>query len=535
MFIGIAVLVRLFLTALALILGAMALSAWARRRRAPEAPIFALLILSAAIYCFGYSGEVAQRTLPRAMFWLRIEYLGIPWIPAFWLLGTRKQNRLRSRYSLIFAIPVITFVAQLTNSLHWLYDRSISLVPRGPFWVLVADRGPIAWLFIVYLYFAILYGAYSYISRFSAWGRSKAQAWLLVASSLVPLAGYLVYLCGWSPWGLDIAPITLGISAILWYFSVFQMGFFDLLPMAHSLVLSSMRDAVLVADLNHHLVDFNPAARELLPCLDAANAGDELASVLSEIPILAEALLNTSDRKQLTFETAEDKHFEVRILPLIHDERQVGTAAILAETTAQVNLVRELRVKAETDTLTGVANRRRFLAAVEQEWARSSRHEEAFSIAVVDLDAFKSINDEIGHHGGDAVLLTVADRIHRCLRNYDLLSRYGGDEFVILLPKTDEAGARQVAERICSAIAGTPIHFENQSVHATLSIGLATQKPNDTNWEETLKRADKALYAAKAQGRNRVAAWPALASSHVWVSSGVRPGLIRPGKNENGR
>lgn len=509
MFLSIAVLVRLLLTALALVLGLMALSAWNRRRLAPEAPVFALLILCAAVYCFGYAGEVVQSSLAGAMFWLHVEYFGIPWIPALWLLGARNHYGLRSRYSLVFAVPIVTFIGELTTPLHKLYDTSLSLIPRDPFWVVEAHHGPIAWLNSVYLYCVFLYGAWLYLFKPSAQERDKVQAWTLVAASLIPLAGNLVYLLGWSPWGLDLAPMTLGASAILGYIVMFRLGCFDLVPMAHSLVFGSMRDAALVTDLRHRLVDFNAAAAELFPSLAAAKPGDDPAQVLRENPTLANILLGNAGNQRLTFEIAgEKRHFDVRVFPLCRNKRKAGWAAILAEITAHVRMVHELQEKADTDALTGVANRHYFLSAIEREYARAARRREPFSVAIVDVDQFKAINDNMGHHAGDTVLLAVAGRILRSLRASDLLSRYGGDEFVALLPETSKEGAWEVAERMRVAVAGNPVNVDQQVVHTTISIGLATQEPADrTGWEELLKRADKALYKAKRQGRNRVAAW----------------------------
>ena len=507
-------LVRLFLTLVALALTVMALLAWRRRRLAPEAPTLALLILSAAIYSFGYAGEVAQTTLSGTLFWLHVEYLGIPWIPALWLLGARKQHRLGSRDSLLFAIPLLAFVAQQTTPLQHLYDHSMRLVARGPFWVMTVVRSPIAWLFIAYLNFALLYGAWLYVFGAPTSARRRVR-WLMAASSLVPLAGYLVFLLGRSPWGLDLAPLLLSVSVVLAYIAVFRYGCIDLIPMAHSLVFQSIRDPVLVADLQHRLVDFNPAARQLLPCLATAIPGDNLEEALDEVPALAKVLAGMDSIQTLDLDTGgEQQHFNLRIFPLISDQERSGTAVILADNTAQVRLVHELRQTAETDALTGVANRRRFLAAFSRECARASRHREPLSVALVDMDGFKSINDRMGHLAGDRVLRAVADRILQSLRASDLLSRYGGDEFAILLPRTNLKGAIEVAERVRKSVAASPLEIDNQSISFSISIGVAAHTAaQKTDWEQLLNHADMALYDAKAQGRNRVAAWRKSTSS----------------------
>jgi len=508
MSVSIVLLGRLFLTAVLLML--MALAAWGRHRRAPEAPVLALLLVSAAIYCFGYGGEIAQTTLSGAVFWLHIEYLGIPWIPALWVLLARRHNKLHTRLVPLFALPVLTFIGELTNSFHHLYDRSMTLVPRGPFWVVTVDRGPIAWLNLAFLFGALFYGAWVYISRFRTSSRLyRFQAFTLIASALIPGGGYFIYMCGWSPWGLDLAPLTLGLSAILAYLAVFHFGSFDLVPMARSLVFNSIRDAALVTDLRHRLVDFNPVARALLPGLAVAKVGDDLARVLRESPALAGVLSGPGGLREIELSVdGELHHFEVRFLPLGEEEHQFGWAIIFADITAQRRLVHELRRDAETDELTGMANRRRFVSAIERENSRAVRHGASFSVILADVDHFKDINDGFGHAAGDKVLNIAADRIAQCLRGADLLSRYGGDEFAILLPETGSEGALEVAGRIRAAVASDPVDVDGQAIKVTSSIGLATHDPAHTvDWEQLLEQADQALYRAKADGRNKVAAW----------------------------
>ena len=523
MFISVVTLLRAFLTALSFVLAVMAVFAWRRRRLAPEAPIFALLILSAAIYCFGYAGEVAQSTLAGAKFWLHVEYFGVPWIPAFWLLGALKHNGLRSHRGLLFTIPLLNFVSQLTNSLHGFHDRSVDLVHRGPFWVVEVQRGPIAWLSLAYLVGALVFGAGLYIVKPSASGNNAMQRWIMVGSSLIPLGGYLVYLFGYSPWGLDLAPSMLGASVVLAYIAVFRFGCFDLVPMARSLVFNNMRDAVLVADLQQRLVDFNPAASDLLPCLAKARVGDDLASVLKNSPDLARVILGPDGTYRTDIETGQEKlHFDVRVFPLFREALRSGSAAILADITAQVRLVHELRHKAETDALTGVANRRCFVAAIEREIVRSARNKEPFSVALVDLDRFKAINDRMGHQAGDSTLVSVVGRVVECMRGSDLLSRFGGDEFAILLPQTGVEGALEVAERIRAAVADRPVEVEGENIDVSISIGIATHAGAErASWNQLLKDADKALYRAKAQGRNKVMAWKSApaASSHKQASA----------------
>jgi diguanylate cyclase (GGDEF)-like protein len=504
--ISIVMVVRLFLYTVALVLVLMTAVAWSRRR-ASEATIISLLMASAAMYCFGYAGEVAQTNLADAISWLHVEYLGIPWIPFLLVLLIRKHNHLRSWNWLLLVIPVMTFVAQETTPLHGLFDRSAQMVRREPFWIISVDRGPIAWLFLAYTYAALLYGAWIYIFRFRISSRFfRKQSLLFVTSFLPPLAGNFLYVCGWSPWGLDLAPVMMSITAVMGYIAVFRLEFFDLVPMARSLVFHNMRDAALVTDMHHLLVDFNPAARMLLPSLNRNNVGDDILTAFPESLYLQKVFSDPRHSQRIELSVGdEQQHFEARVLPLFMEKHQAGWAVILANITTQVRLMYELQHEAETDKLTGAANRRCFTTAIERENARSVRYGTIFSVLILDIDRFKSINDHFGHSAGDCVLATITSRIVSCLRQTDLSCRYGGDEFAILLPETGAANALEVAERIRCTIGDNPVEVKDRRIRVSTSIGIATYKPTQTvDWEELLNEADQALYRAKAEGRNRI-------------------------------
>lgn len=169
---------------------------------------------------------------------------------------------------------------------------------------------------------------------------------------------------------------------------------------------------------------------------------------------------------------------------------------------------RELARLAHEDTLTGLPNRRHFLAEAERLLSSAARHAKPLSLIIFDLDHFKQINDQYGHAVGDAVLQQAASRLRKQLRSEDLPCRWGGEEFVILLPMTDADMANAAAERLRLAFASEPMQIDKPaggvSLTLTLSGGVTARQPGESI-EECLARADRALYAAKAAGRNRFA------------------------------
>ena len=156
------------------------------------------------------------------------------------------------------------------------------------------------------------------------------------------------------------------------------------------------------------------------------------------------------------------------------------------------------------DPLTGLFNRGFFFAALEREIARSARSSRGFCLLMMDLDELKTINDHFGHFHGDRVLRGVGDIVMAGVRRIDTAARYGGDEFVVLLPETDPTGAYVVAEKIRIGVEAMPVDLPDSSVTPSLSIGVVSFPHDGTTADELMISADGAMYASKRSGKNRV-------------------------------
>jgi diguanylate cyclase (GGDEF)-like protein len=180
----------------------------------------------------------------------------------------------------------------------------------------------------------------------------------------------------------------------------------------------------------------------------------------------------------------------------------IGTTAYLLMCSHRIRKRWELA--ASTDYLTGLANRRTIALAGERAFHSAQRHGQALSVAVIDVDYFKSVNDRFGHDSGDLALKHIAAMLEKAGRKTDLLGRHGGEEFVVLLDQADQEQSVAVAERLRSGVEDAALKLEGHPITMTVSIGLATFQGTDRSFNDLLRRADKALYAAKAKGRNRV-------------------------------
>lgn len=164
----------------------------------------------------------------------------------------------------------------------------------------------------------------------------------------------------------------------------------------------------------------------------------------------------------------------------------------------------ELEKLATTDTLTHLLNRRKVMEVATAEYERARRQDLGLSILMVDIDKFKRINDEQGHLVGDTVIYEVAKRLKQSIRPYDSAGRYGGEEFIVILPETEIDQAKHIAERILSDVAGKPVSEELSELCVTVSIGAATLSKHKQKLTELIECADQALLSAKSEGRNRV-------------------------------
>ncbi len=267
-------------------------------------------------------------------------------------------------------------------------------------------------------------------------------------------------------------------------------------------IILSAREGIVVTDSEGKVVLMNPAAESLLGKSMTQVVGEGFYSLIDDPDGLRTLLERDAEIKE-----SETIHYKGRVLSIYaatirtHQGGVVGSAALIRDITEEKRLEERLRRLSTTDGLTGLFNRRHLDETLTTEMERALRYNSPLSIMMFDVDHFKNFNDEHGHDQGDRVLQAISQSMQEHVRKVDIPCRYGGEEFLAILPGTGQAGAIIVSERLRHSIE----QMEVDGLKVTISIGLATIPELDKKTPEKLiEAADSALYRAKRAGRNQV-------------------------------
>ncbi|WP_285906729.1 sensor domain-containing diguanylate cyclase [Pseudodesulfovibrio pelocollis] len=267
---------------------------------------------------------------------------------------------------------------------------------------------------------------------------------------------------------------------------------------------------LLVDPRTGRIVDANPAAVQFYGhpaealrsmAFSDINAQDETAIFKEMVDSRRENRAYFIHRHRLA--NGEVRDVEVYSGPIMVQSNQL-IYSVIHDITERARLEREMKRLATTDALTGADNRHEFFRLAELELRRARRYGNPLSVLMLDIDYFKSVNDTHGHQAGDAVLKALSALVRAALRDTDIFGRLGGEEFAIILPETDLAGGALVADRLRRELGGLTVRLRDTAVNFTVSIGVSELRDKDRLIDDTVNRADEALYRAKRMGRNRV-------------------------------
>jgi diguanylate cyclase (GGDEF)-like protein/PAS domain S-box-containing protein len=508
--------------------------AWKRRTAPGATPLF-LMLISMSIWA-GSNGLLLESKDPNwQIFWFDILTLGaFMGTPAFWAFGVEFTNRRRwlttRNLLLISAVPVVSVILSWTTDYHGLFYTVrdfANKLPNGD-WNLVV--GPFYWVYIIYSYSVAIFTLGLIVRAFlRSSSVHRGQTITILAGTLVPLIGNVIYnlLVGVAKGDIDPTPLLFIIMGVIYAFGLFWFRLFDMIPVARHTLVEHMQDGVIVIDEQNRIMDINPSALRWLSWTQTSPIGrdiqDLLKGLFNQFPdfpphLYVETEIHTAD--------SPDHYFDLRIEPLMNNKgKQTGRLIVLRDITRQKSaekalrdahdrlrlhlkeieiLQEELHEQAIRDPLTGLFNRRYMQETLDRELARALREGSSIGICMADIDGFKSFNDQHGHQAGDMILKRLAEIFISYSRAEDVVCRYGGEEFLILLPGADLDVTSRRAEDWRRAFEQSKIEFEGETLSTTLSLGVTVFPQRGQTSEDLLKLADEALYMSKHNGRNQV-------------------------------
>ncbi|MCK0470209.1 histidine kinase N-terminal 7TM domain-containing protein [Halalkalibacter sp. APA_J-10(15)] len=483
-----------------------------RNHHANGSRSFAWLMTCALVWSFGYTFEILVESFEAKKFWMRFSQLGVYgsaycyFIFALQYCGYSKW--FQGKYLVPISLPLIlTPILIWTNDYHFLLHTTVSLEQAGSLSFIQYERTILSLLFIVYAYFLIcisffiLYRAYKH--SIHPFNRQYA---ILLIGLLIPVISMLLDLLGFNPFA-PFAPtsIVLIFSGLFIAWGLFRYRLFYIWPIARDQLIEKMKSGVIVTDISGTLIDQNPSAKEIIT-QDFRNFGQDSLTIgqnwHEQLDEYEQWKKSYSSLREVQIEVTPDSkiYYEVSVSPLKNYKGQfIGHLTTLMDITSRKWTEKRLFIQATTDYLTRVHNRRHFVDLSKRAFSKSLEEQTSFSLMIIDIDFFKSINDTYGHNVGDQVLHQFATICSDLLGHDKIFGRIGGEEFAVTLPKTSLDQAYETAKTIQQTFERTEL---TATIKLTVSIGLSTKKGNDT-FDKLLLEADQLLYEAKEE-RNTI-------------------------------
>ncbi len=471
---------------------------------------FAAMCLAMSVYLIGYGLELQSNSIEEIKFFLKLEYFGISFIPTLWFFVSYKYY-FKRKIPIYYVAPLMTFSIltlffQVTNDYHHLIYKSLNavMVSDVGYLLAVSEKGIWYIVHVALFYCIILFGVYVY---FMEWKREhfalKSNSFIMLMSPLVPSGVLLIYLFQKDTIMPDLTPFGLIASALLICVALFHYDFLELQQMIKDIAFLEIGEGIMVIDDKGFLVDYNHAAKAILPWLAQSLIGKDV-SHLSGAARIYEA---NEEQFEIQFNDYDStQYIEIRKTPLREHNHLLGYVYFLHDNTKQKETLQALNYMASYDALTDLYNRRKLMDLCDKILEKAKHSGQSIGAIMLDVDHFKRINDEFGHMAGDEVLRQIARHCKEVIGDLGMVGRYGGEEFLILLPTITEEQGLTLAEKLRSTIEAAQIEFQDKTLSATVSIGLVLLEKITKSYklDYLINQADKELYKAKAKGRNRV-------------------------------
>ena len=481
------------------------------RNSTPGASALITLAFSLCWWDITYGLFLANTPALYPNFWLHTVYVGVVLTPPSVLLFAIQISGLTtwSKPSLVislYAVSALVLALLTTDSYHGLFFGGIEIKNAE----MILSGGPIFWANLAYSYALMLISLFVLTRHFrKATGIFRKQLGIVLFGVIFPWVCNLMFVAGLSPLpNVDNTPLSFTVTGIIFTYALLRYRLLDIIPIARDVLIENMSDGVIVLDSQNRLVDFNPAALQSLELEQPPQMGQPASEIFAKWTDLVEDFSGVSDiRVELSFDQPTRAFLDLKISPLYDDRANfLGRLIVWRDITPLKNAQAELQEQATRDPLTGLYNRRYLSEVLARELARAARENDPISLAIIDIDDFKRLNDTYGHPAGDTVLQGFARQLLNQTRVEDTVYRYGGEEFLVLLPNCAGANAIKIAEKLRISFQDSNTAYNIGTKGITISCGIAEFPTDGKTSEELIATADQFLYHAKATGKNRVIA-----------------------------
>lgn len=476
---------------------------------------FPFLLFAILIYQLGNFIEIASTTLEAASIGVKIRFLGVPFIPTLWYLCIREFCGLKFKnqqtLALLMVVPILISALAFTWEDNHLLFSNISYPGDNHLGNPLLTPGPLFKLRLLYQYGVNAVGLVTLIWQYrKGTTHFQKQILLFLLSTLIPLFNLSTYIVNIEGYNMDITPYGLLFSAFLLTCSLYRVGVINRADILKANAMHHVHEGILLFDRNGIYMDANRAACEIFPQLCQVPLGTSLTE-MNYLPFSLNALERSSAKVGSVQEFTKESEgslrtFGISFAQIEFRRRPIGYGAIFNNISSLKKMLSDLEEKSIRDPLTKLYNRGH-LFSIGDNWIENARfNRESFSIVLFDIDHFKLVNDNHGHLFGDYVLREMAQVCSVSLRQSDVLGRYGGEEFCLLLFNTPLEGAYRKAESLRVKVSVHSFEHEGIKTDITASFGVACydRELGNDNFTAMIKRADENMYRAKEGGRNRV-------------------------------
>lgn len=475
------------------------------------------------IWCFSQLLWITASDTESAIRAAQLQYIAISLVPFVWLQIARVETGKSASWKFITTalviVPATTIFLALAYSAEnpnalWnnIYLDNSREVPR-------VEYGSWFWIHAAYCYTTILTGCLFFYGHFFQSPYYQQHLFFSCAIPIALICLNFIYITGNWPFSMDPTPLGFALALVPWTWRVFKGDMFSLSPIARTLAVEKISECLIIVDQKGRVADYNEAAKALFGNKETI-IGEPLIELIDDLPPI------TPKTETTVIQPAVNTYMELRVSPVdmsplartftgrgadmivtLRDvSRQHQTHEMLLKSRQELEEANlKLSSLANTDELTGLANRRFLLSRLDEEISRARRLDQPLGVLFIDLDRFKAINDSFGHAIGDEVLKAVGSQLLDHRKGIDIAARYGGEELIMVVTNTHREGIFQAAERLWKSIGNMSIETHTGGhLKVTASIGIAMLEATDISGYDLISRADRALYHAKNAGRNQV-------------------------------